>query len=319
MRKILFAVLLLAFFVVSCGQKQVTSAFDPYAGGNTGLALSFQEGNPPEEIFDAGQYPFGIGVIIENKGEYDFVASRDYGKVSLIGLNSAYFGNPETSKAIDVDVKGKRKNFEGTIIDGDITSINFENFNYQQDIFGNDFFTLRAEACYDYQTRVSTKICIKENVIETSKDADKICKLNEVKSPKNSGAPVQITSLSQNPAGQNKASLLLVISHVGTGQIYKKGSQRFCDDSVTNVDKNIVYVTVSLPEDTDATVNCPALSEGGVAGYVNLYNGAPRTVTCTVTMGNEGKIYEPVFLVTLDYLYGEYIEKDIIIKDVSAG
>ena len=300
------------------GNNEETS-FNPYNGGTEGLFLEFQEGAPPDEIYDNEQYPFTISLKVENRGEYDFDPTIDFGQVSLIGFNPDYFGLTNTVKPIDFELEGKKKNFDGTVIDGDVEYITYDELNYKLDLQGNDLITVRAEACYDYHTSVSTKICIKENAFD--KNDDDICRVNEVKSPKNSGAPVHVTSLSELPMGKSKIQILFTVGHVGavSGQIYKLGGQ--CDDSVTNVDKNKVYTKVSLPQDTDATITCPRLSGNAekTEGYVTLYQGEPAVITCTIETAGTGKVYEPILTIGLDYLYGDYIDKQINVLDVSTG
>lgn len=318
---LVLATISMLFFLTACGEgdDDEPTGFDPYAGGSKGIEISFQEGAPPDEIYDSGQYPFSVGVVLENKGENDFNPASDFGEVSLLGFNPNYFGDVDILKKIDFELKGKRKNFEGTILDGDTDLITFDNFNYRLDIQGNDKITMRAEVCYDYQTKSSTKICIKENTLE--QDDEEICRVNEVKTPKNSGGPVHIQTLSEQPMGQNKVQVLFTVGHVGnpTGQIYMLGTP--CEDTVTNVDKDKVLVSVSLPEGTDARITCPRLSGNAeqTTGYVTLYQGSPAAVTCVIENMGGGEVYEPVLSIDLDYRYGDYIDKEIKVLDVSAN
>jgi hypothetical protein len=317
--KLLAFVLMASLLIVAtgCPTQNTSTAFNPFVGGTEGITVEFQPSNPPNEIPDRGQQVFGVGVILKNKGEHSFDPTTDFGKITLLGINPAYFGNPQTEKVIDFSMKGVNKNFDGKVLDGDTQFYTFENFNYMNDLAGNDVLKLRAQICYDYQTKTSTKICIKENKFETKTSSADLCLINEVKEPKNSGGPIHVTSLSEQPTGQNKVQVLFVISHVGKGTFYKIGSANLCDDSVTNTDKNKVYVSVSLPAGTDATLNCQGLTENqGTAGFITLYEGADRTLTCTIDMGTEKKVYEPILSIDLDYLYSDSVTKEITVLDV---
>jgi len=316
---ILIMIIAAMFLITGCQTEnnEDTTLFAPFNGGTEGISINFQQGLPPDEIYDNGKFPFSVGIALENMGEYNFEASKDYGKLELQGFNPEYFGNPETEKTLDFDLKGKKKNFEGTVLNGGKEYVTFEDYNYNLDIQGNDQLKIRAKLCYDYQTKTHTKICIKENTFEDSQEEKELCTVNEIKDPKNSGAPVHVSALSELPMGQNKIQVLFTISHVGTGNIYKLGT--VCDDSVTNTDKNKVYATVNLPEGTDATIKCPQLSgnDAKTEGFVTLYDGEPTTVTCTIETPSGNKIYEPILYITLDYLYGEYVDKLVQVKDVS--
>ncbi len=323
MKKIYLAFALAIFLFVFGGctnnNQNAGPDFAPFDGGTEGISIKFQEGLPPNQIYDNGKFPFSVGIELENKGEYDFSPSNDFGELELLGFNPEYFGSPKTKQVIDFELKGKKKNFEGTVLNGGKEYITFEDFNYNLDIQGNDLLKIRAKFCYDYETKTHTKVCIKENTFEDSTENDELCKINEIKSPKNSGAPVHVSTLSELPMGQNKIQVLFTISHVGTGTIYKLGTT--CDDSVTNTDKNKVYAKVSLPDGTDAAIKCPQLS-GNTAkteGFVTLYDGEPTTVTCTIETPTGNKIYEPILYITLDYLYGQYVDKQVEVKDVSTN
>lgn len=323
MRKTAFIItlLLVLFFIAGCkgGSKSSPGFFEPFAGGMEGISIKFQEGLPPNQIYDNGKFPFSVGLEIENRGEYNFESASNFGKIKLSGFHPEYFGNPVTKKEINFDLAGRKKNFEGTILDGTKEYMTFEDFNYKLDIQGNDFLTIRAEICYDYQTKTHTKICIKENTFDNKNDD--LCKVNEMKNPKNSGAPVHVSALTEIPMGKNKIQVLFTVSHVGSGQIYKKNT--ICDNSITNTDKNKVYAKVGLPEGSNAKINCPQLIAGTggqkTEGFITLYDGEPVTVTCTIETPDGNNVYEPVLYITLDYLYGQTLDKKIEILDVSTN
>ena len=52
-------------------------------------------------------------------------------------------------------------------------------------------------------------------------------------------------------------------------------------------------------------------------GYVQLYNKEKRVVVCSLDISGLQGSYEDSFDAELEYRYGQFIEKPILIKDVS--
>ena len=321
-------ILSMLVFVVSCdGGTEDPNKIPPFIGGIEGLSLAFQDGAPPDEIFDAGQNPFTISLIIENVGEED-INPEDFAEVSLVGINPAQFGLRDSDLYLPlldprndvVSLRSAAKLVDGTSVPGDLTSVSFGQMNYKPDLVGTTEILVRAELCYDYRTRSNTQICIKDNILDSLK-SDKICSINEEKIPMNSGGPVQVTQVKETPSGQNQIQIAFTISHVGTGLFFKKGSPSHCDDSLTNFDENWVYVDVWLPpESSDVKMSCP-LFNGGTSGYVNMFQGAPRQISCNLKTTNTGghKIYQDILHIDLEYTYLQFVERPLIIRDVSTG
>ncbi len=319
-KKFLIITMMIAIILISgCGSNTDTSTVKttPFVGGSTAVVLSFIDGAPPEEIFDKGNYPFGVGVKIENKGEYTI--PQNEGSVEIIGINPSDFKTSSSGlkKNLNEDLTGVKKNFEGEALAGGIGVVEFTNLAYTPDITGNFEVTLRAEMCYNYITMTSTKICIKRNLLDSISD-NRICDLAGAKSPQNSGAPVHITTLSETPMGQDKIQVLFEIAHVGAAndRIYKKGTD--CDYSVTNMDRNKVFVKVTSKINGN-TPSCNGLegSNGGAEGYITLYDMQPMKVSCSLDVSSVSGIYEDLFTVDLEYRYSQFIETPLLIKDVN--
>ena len=331
MNKKIFMVSLLAavLFISACtSDTGDTSLNKPFIGGIVGVNMKFMEGQPPDAIFDNGKFPFTVGIQLENFGEDDLmpVSESDWAELCLIGINPSFFGieSEDLCTTLSSDLRGARKNFDGTILPGDAI---FEVFgddpplNYEPDLQGNTDITMRAELCYDYTTKSTSEVCIKDDVLGNIND-DTICILNEQKDPQNSGGPVHVSSLRENALGQNKIQVSFVIAHVGGGEIFDIDTDHEpkCDDDITNIDRNKVFVEVSLQSESDATItSCSGLSDI-TSGTVTLYQGSPAQITCVIE-GNvdEDKIYTDIFEVDMSYKYGQYIEKNILIQDVSSG
>jgi hypothetical protein len=323
--KTIFIVMLftIGFIFTSCTQETGPGVGDPFVGGTEGVRVEFREGAPPETVFDNAKYPFSVILDLENVGESDLDANE--GMIKLIGLLPQHFGlgQGDFEKDIDFDLPGVKKNFEGTILPGEMGVIAFENLNYQEDLQGNTQINFQAELCYNYKTRSTTQICIKDDIIGNIGD-NTICSLNELKTVHNSGAPVHITEIKETPSGSNKVQLLITVGHVGIGKIFKPETSftaDSCDDSYDNQDKNLVYVEVSLPDTSAADVSCTGLEAGSAmatSGYVRLYQGMPRKFTCTVEGAASGRnVYQELLNVDLEYAYSERLDKTLLIQDVT--
>jgi hypothetical protein len=297
------------------------------------------DGAPPREIFDGGQMPFGVNVVIDNLGESAVgpeaptLQSSDrstntFALVQIIGINPAQFGYPELEKTFadeGITLLGARRNFDGTVVSGDKNVITFEKFNYLPDERGNSQVTLRANICYDYTTYSRGIVCIKDNVLESTQDST-ICTLSGPKDVKSSGAPVHVTSLTENPLGRNKIQVTFTVENVGTGQIFRRESQNSglisdaCDTSLTNPNKNIVHVKVFLGDDySSSLIQCPLLGNSN-EGDIQLFQGAAATLSCTIqTDPNRNRVYTDKLYINLEYTYLQFVETPILIRDVSVG
>lgn len=316
------------FLTTSCSTEpnEGPNLAQPYIGGTVGLSTYLIEGMPPPMIHDAGTFPFGVGVAIENQGEADVGPGTDnpFVLVRLEGINPEQFGATDNDirQVLASPLRGARRNFDGTIFPGEITTVSFEPLTYAPDIHGNTQFTIRADVCYDYETYATATICIKDDVLENIQDTS-ICSLTGEKFPQNSGGPLQITSVMENPMAENKIQVNFVIEHVGIGEFFGRpqGADDFseiCDFSVRNFNKYYVDVEVEPLSDSGMTVSCSRFG-GSNSGRVKLYQGAPTTISCTIerTRPSVGRIFQDLLNIRLRYRYGQFIETPIIVQDVT--
>lgn len=322
------AALALLLLVAACGVRgPSTEGPTPFVGGTEGLTMTFLEGSPPEEVFDAGQYPFSFTFIVTNVGEDDILPG-DNAEVRIVGINPVQWGVTESDLFLPLlatagyaSLRGAYKLADGTVLPGDPATITPQhNFKYLPDLVGTQEFLLRGEICYDYKTRSTTKICLKDNVLDSIRN-DKICTVNEYKTVYNSGSPVHVTSVKETPHGQDAVSIQFTVEHVGTGLIFKKRGGQECEDTVTNFERNYVKVDVYMEQGSNTQVNCPLLGSGG-SGYVQLFQGAPRTLSCTLRMpGAHGRseVFQDILHIDLEYTYLQFTERPIIVRDVTTG
>jgi hypothetical protein len=316
------------FMITSCTNqnKKGLDMTQPYIGGTVGLNAYLIEAMPPATIQDAGNSPFGVGVAIENQGEADVGPGTDnpFVLVRLEGINPEQFGMTDNDirKVMASPLRGARRNFDGSIFPGEITTVTFEPLVYAPDIHGNTQFTIRADICYDYETLSTTQICIKDDVLENIQDTS-ICSLSGEKSPQNSGGPVQVTSVVENPMSENKIQINFVIEHVGIGEFFGRpvggdDMAEICDFSIRNFNKYYVDIEVEPFSDSGLAVACSRFG-GSNTGRIKLYQGAPTTVSCTIerTRASAGRVFQDLLNIKLKYRYGQFIETPIIIQDVT--
>ena len=328
---LLIGLVVLALFVTGCSEQQPTGhQFDPFVGGNKGVQVEFIEGMPPTQegaILDAGKTPFSIGVKLTNIGEHNIVEG-DYLELQLKGILAEQFDLTSSDMVLFLDspLPGAKKNIDGTVLPGQFTTLSFNNLRYLPDSRGDLPKTFQVELCYDYSTSSTTPICLAGDTTSaiTNADSQKICQITGSRDTKNSGGPVQVTDFKQMPQGEDKISIVFTVSQLDSmGKIFKEGSINGCDLSITNTEKNVVHLTLALPTESNAQISCPGVSQGFgtvAEGDIILYEGNPRTVTCTVE-GNAPAdvIYEDLLSIDMDYRFGQTDQMSIVIKDLGTS
>ncbi len=296
----------LLLLVVGCKQgTEETTTQRPFVGGTESIEFNFLEGSPPSEVYDGGNYPFEVTLNLENKGEYD--VPKEKLKINLVGFYPPDFGNPNTTKNPDEDLKKSYIDSEGNIIPGTITYVNFPGFNFKSNLSANNRYTIRADLCYLYGTIAEADLCILDDLTETN---DKVCVVNERKTVYSSSAPIQIENFQESVAGTDKITFSFEIVHRGSGAISKKDSG--CSDEIPEKDKVWVEVESGLPG-----LECSGLSDGTkTSGYITLYGGK-RLVRCTQdTSAPEvnGRDFEKKVHIKVIYDYKTHKEVSVLVK-----
>jgi len=295
-------ILALLIFASGCGDKTTPSKESPFIGGTTGLLISYDEGAPPAEVYDGGDFDFEVVVKLKNDGEQS--VSKDKVEVSLSGIDPREFGLSDSNfvKHPDEDLEKTYKDSEGNKIEGTTTWVVFSGLNHRESLIGNTPYTVRAEVCYNYATDINSMLCIKKGQIDKEGD---ICKITEEKAVFNSGGPVQVTSFKETPKGSNKFNFQFTIKPKGNGGIYKKDSN--CE--YTRANENKIFVSV----DTGMSgLTCVGLDGGATSGYITLYSGE-RTITCTQDTETNTNFEKPVNI-KLEYDYEEDISTQVLVK-----
>lgn len=316
MRIAIIALLVISLFLASCSDDTGgTTRTNPFNGGTEGILVSFQEGMPPNQIFDDGQLPFAVQVKLENKGEDDVDPADMY--VEITGINPQVFGTTQAAltDTIDSTLRGTDKNFDGTVINGDTGYITFADLAYEEALAGNTEVTFRANLCYIYETTAMTTLCINNDVIRNTND-NKICELSGSKIVYNSGAPIQVINVKQDPIGGGKIQISFDIVHVGPQNfVWFKDTESVCNDVITNMERYKVFVEVG--DISSISPTCAVFEGGGSSGYMTMHNGQSRRVVCTMDLNSFGSsVFEDTLEIKLKYKYLEYLDKKVTVQDV---
>ncbi|MGM5483621.1 MAG: hypothetical protein ACQER9_01745 [Nanobdellota archaeon] len=320
MKKILFTLMIatvLLFTGCTEGGDDVSNdATKPFVGGSKGLSMEFITGAPPDEVFDNNQYPFSVSVKLENLGEEDIEEGEGF--LEIQGINPNEFGVSESDLVKDVpEIRGVRKNNDGSIVKGQSEVVTFDGLKFQQDIAGNfNIDTFRVRACYDYETRSTSQICIKEENIDSMKD-DEICEINGKKSVVNSGGPLHIKSLTETSRGEDGIQIAFDVGEVGPeGSKWFAPGNTECDDRIDNPDLYKVEVEVEPIINERYQASCSGGTfNGGDKGTITLYGGEPRKVICSFDVGDQSSDFKTKVDINLRYRYLQSIDKSLLVKD----
>ena len=306
--KIIIMAIIITAIITGCqGEEQTVSIETPFIGGTQGISFDFEQLRA--DVYDAGTDPFDVTIKVENKGETDIL--KDNIRVTLSGINPTEFSTTENQLITTPkeDVISMRKDQMGNIQLGPPVFIDFSNLDYKGKITGTNIdFPIRANMCYLYNTKTLSKLCIRKNILTANEG---ICKINEDKPVFNSGAPIQITRLTESARAKDKIGFNFEINNMGTGTPYQRGT--VCDKT-TRKNQNKVYVRV----DTNMEgITCTGLENKGTTaeGYTTLFDGV-KTITCTQPV--PGKLdFEQLITIETFYDYEEFKQTSITVK--SAG
>ena len=332
----LLLLLCTVLILTGCGgsESQPTGpTYKPFVGGTDGVILEFVPQMPPTTpgaILDGGRSSFSIGIKVTNKGEHDlepgdFVLSLDGIQPATYGVTYADLVQPLTDS-----IQGSKKLLTGETVQGQFSQIIFEGFSYLDYSYGDWPQNFNARACYKYQTKSSTPICIANDVTSVLMDTSSpICRIDGQKTSHNSGGPVQITNVRQMPQGSNRISLMFDVVHRGNGHIFAPtSSPTNCQTSLQNPHRDKVLVDVYLSDQTASTTQL--ICTGGFTGPLTpmqatpltaelmLYQGTPRTVTCTIQETTPSDVQQvlvtDVLFIDLKYNYGQTLPGGFVVK-----
>ncbi|MFH1589793.1 MAG: hypothetical protein ABIB43_04470 [archaeon] len=314
MRKTLILTFVLLLILASCTTNTVTPSNErSFIGGTIGLLVNFVESEPPYEVTDGGEMPFTVSIKLENKGETEI--SRNDVLISLKGFDAPSFGTSASALVNQHPTEDILKNDinpdTGESINSPPVFFTFSDLNYGDSLAGNSVFPFVVDVCYKYQSKATSKLCIKENVLSSTDD---VCIVTGPKEVQNSGAPVQIISFDEFTAGKSAVSFSFKVKNVGNGLLSRASSA--CDQTTVAKD----YVKISV--DTGLSgLTCSGLSGGnslGTAyvGEVKLSTGE-RQIRCTQQLTPVDMVDKVMIVdMVVDYDYEESTRTDVLVKHI---
>lgn len=317
------AIFAITLFLTGCGQTTTTGK--TFIGGTEGLRTTFLQGSPPVMTTDGGTGGFSIVVKLENVGENTIQATDGY--VQIWGLDAGTYNSniPDFKKffsdqqGFGTELRGAVKNFDGSVLNGGVATIDFGDLKYMPTIQGDMPQTIWANVCYKYTTKTAAQICVKNN-IEQGITGKEICQVEGERNPQNSGGPIQVTSLKESYAGNGKIGITLKIEHSGSGDNFFKDDQLFCNNVESNTDKGKVKVQFAdvLISGHSVPVVCQGVSSDG---YVRLFkDGTSKETTmlyCTIDVSGNNNIVEVPLDLRLSYVYLQHATTDITIRHIT--
>lgn len=317
MNKPLLLLLISLFILSACSTSTTPTANNQksFIGGTVGLIVNFVGGEPPADVTDGNQTPFTVSVKLENQGETSI--DKDNVSLTLKGFDARTFGVANNSDLIGLSspediLKNEMNPDTGEVISSPPVYVTFPTLNYQSQLSGNSVFPFQIDVCYVYETRATSKLCIKENLFDSA-NTD-VCTVSGSKDVQSSGAPVQVVDFQEFTAGRDAISFSFKIKNVGNGLLSKESSA--CDQ--TSVSKDFVSITV------DAHMNgltCSSLTNGAASG--TAYTGeaklstGERQVRCTLQLDPAEKTDKVIIAdISINYDYRISTSTNVLVKHI---
>src|SRR3989338_3751406 len=320
--------LLLAFSAAGC-DKAVKKDKDvkEFKKGPDGLVMSFVPNYPPDKFIVANtDEPISILVEVRNKGTYppqgnnqeDSDARTNFGTgaIHLSGFDTSIIQIDPLSQSISgIDLPSASSVNPGGIdtaeFDGNIVANNILIDNYNP--------TILVTACYPYQTKATSSICIDPKPFDTREK--KVCTIGSQNVP-NQGAPIAVTRIDQEVAG-GKIQFKISVKNVGKGDvIWSRDASVLtrCDPNQGRLERRD-FDRVQLEKfsignvDLFAEGKCAPFADG-TDDVVKLFNGE-GFVICTYDIPSGiQSAYTTVIDVELGYAYRSTISKPIQIRKI---
>lgn len=266
--------------------------------GTDGVSLTFFQGAPPSTLGE-GEI-FDVGLNIENRGGYA-VPTGD-AEVYLRGVNPNNFGLATSSEVLTSDLL-EAQVVEGQIIGGqDVVS--WPNLCYNVNLETDQVISFIAQSCYKYQSKATFDACFNQNAYRQTTGTEP-CTVVGSKPTVNSNAPVQITSVSESPAGEEKFRFIIKLANQGNGQVYTTERGTACIDAPIQ-DLNLVNITSIRIGPEVIPFNDPRITSstwlGDTSPYVKLINGEGQIIF-TYQPAFPAPVYTDLVEVTLAYGY----------------
>ena len=297
-----------------------TGQMKTFIGGTEGVDIKYETGAPPKEVNTGDE--FNVLVVLENKGEYT-VPPEDY-SVKLRGFSPPEFSTSETALTVQGSTVGEKLQANemnpdtGEVLESYPVFIDVPQegpLQYKGNIAGNTQFPFRADVCYTYQTDANAKLCIKEDLTDTT-DTE-VCTISGPQAITSSGAPIKISDFKEFSGGSDGVRFSFqVVSAGSSGDISAPGS----DCSKQHNDEDKVRVTVSTGI---SGLSCNGFigdqqgGDGTYSGVIKLTSSS-RQITCRQQIPEaQQSDYVKVIDINAEYDYRSSTSKKVLVKQVS--
>jgi len=330
--------LFIALIVVSgcSSKKDVKKSLEEIRTGTDAINAYFLANNPPIDIHvektgDDTINTFPIVLQVFNKGAYPQPedGNMKFGKVYLSGYdtNIIKITPKEASASADygdltkMAVEGKSTinpnggqdilSFIGTVISANLNVERYEP-------------TLRATACYYYETVAGPSVCIDPNPYSTTGER-KVCEVHDT-SLSSQGAPVAVVSIEEQ-AFARKTQFKITIRNLGKGDVLKEdaaqskcnpiGTEKIDREDIDKVKLESVMLA-NTPLDCGPFTGEPAGSNNvkSSSGLIRLINGEGYVI-CELSdssYSNKVSSYTSPLLIKLSYGYRTIDERPMLVK-----
>src|SRR3989344_5856270 len=197
MRKIIIPTLVIALlFLTACQNQQQQTVKGAYLGGTQGILAQFEpfgvEENGIYAIFDEESFP--LELTLRNKGEYQIQPNEV--SVKLLGPSQEEF---TSMKSWELKNNQPLEGISELVPDGGEETMSFASeAKYAKEVAGVVEREWFANIEYHYQTYLLIpEVCLKEDLAD-----QRVCNVKENKEYSVSGAPITVTAVEENTAGQ---------------------------------------------------------------------------------------------------------------------
>ena len=287
-----------ALFLVACSgsNSNVPQVSQAFIGGSDGLVVSFEPFSIQEDniftVFDSEDFP--IEIAIRNKGEQ----TVEPGQVTLQLLGPAQnsFSNIPAWLLNNAETIEKISEFNP---DGGEEIISFTPGDYAayiDPVVGFVDVTWNLNYAYEYATHlIVNDVCFKGDLRD-----DRVCEVQEQKTYSISGAPITVTGVEEDNAGQGIVVLKIDISNVQTGESTFVGED--FDDRFSQVGYEV---------DEPDVWECKS---GGRENEARLIDGQAQIICRLKTPLTDDDLYSQPVSLTLNYVYQDLIVEVLRIK-----
>lgn len=296
MKKNIYVMVTLLFLAACSGETiEQAQSGDIFIGGTSGLEIGFEALGTQEDgvytIYDTED--FYLDLRLQNKGEHT-LENGDV-RLQLLGVSKGDFSGISSWEQVTSNSIEKINEFNPN---GGEESVSFtpSGATYTRDVIGYTELNFNVNYDYDYQTMlVISDVCFKGDITD-----DRVCEVSGNRDFSVSGAPVQVTGVSQETAGKGVIVLKISIANSGDGEVTIVG---------TDFDRNRQQVSYSVESDKGFTCK-----SGGREGTARLIDGK-ADIYCTLdTPLEESDLYIQGVNMNLAYSYKELISEKLRIK-----